>query len=70
MGNINPNLEIPELEESILQVISACRPVEKEFSAKDGSRFQLRILPYRTPEGKVEGALITLANISPRNRNS
>jgi hypothetical protein len=31
-----------------------------------GGRFQLRILPYRTTDNKIDGAVITLVDISPK----
>jgi len=64
--NINPSIEIEDFQPMVLKVISSSRPAEKEFTDAKGRRFQLRILPYRMSEGKIEGAVITLLNISPK----
>jgi two-component system CheB/CheR fusion protein len=64
--NINPSIEIPDLQQLVVQVMSTFRPTEKEISHHNGTRFQLRILPYRTTENKVDGAVITLIDIARR----
>src|SRR6266700_2693007 len=62
--NINPTMEVPEFQSLVLQVMSSSRPVEREFSDGQGGRYQLRIFPYRTPENKIDGAVITIVNIT------
>jgi two-component system, chemotaxis family, CheB/CheR fusion protein len=63
--NINPTVEIPNFQSLVLQVMSNFRPVEKEFNDAKTGRFQLRILPYRTAENKIDGAVITIIGLSP-----
>ena len=63
--NINPTVEIADFQQLVLQVISTLRPVEKEFADKKGARFQLRILPYRTAENKIDGVVVTLVDAVP-----
>jgi two-component system, chemotaxis family, CheB/CheR fusion protein len=64
--NINPTLEIPNFQAMVLQVMSNFRPVEKEITDSRLGRFQLRILPYRTVDNKIDGAVITIIGISPQ----
>jgi two-component system, chemotaxis family, CheB/CheR fusion protein len=64
--NINPNTEISDLQQMVVKVMSTFRPVEKEIVDQKGGRFQLRILPYRTTDNKIDGAVITLVDISPK----
>jgi two-component system CheB/CheR fusion protein len=64
--NINPTVEVADFQQLVLQVISTYRPAEKEFSDRNGKRFQLRILPYRASEGKIDGAVITLVDVTPK----
>ena len=64
--NINPSIEIEDFQPMVLKVISSSRPAEKEFTDAKGRRFQLRILPYRMSEGTIDGAVITLLDISPK----
>jgi len=35
-------------------------------SDRHGGLYQLRIFPYRTPENKIDCAVITIVNISPQ----
>jgi two-component system CheB/CheR fusion protein len=62
--NINPVVQIPNLQRLVLQVIGNAQIIEKEVATREGHTFQVRILPYRTAEGKHEGVVITLADFS------
>ncbi|HKW63747.1 MAG TPA: chemotaxis protein CheB [Candidatus Acidoferrum sp.] len=64
LSNINPTIEIPELQSLVLQVMSSLRPVDRQVSDRQGARYQLRILPYRTIENKIDGAIVTIIDIS------
>ena len=50
----------------VLQVIGNAQVIEKEITNGEGHTYQLRILPYRTAEGKHEGAVITLADFTKK----
>ena len=64
LANINPTIEIPELQSMVLQVMSTLRQVDRQIADHQGARYQLRILPYRTVENKIDGAIITIIDIS------
>jgi two-component system CheB/CheR fusion protein len=38
--------------------------VEKSISARDGRWFTVRIMPYRTLDDRIDGVVITFANIT------
>jgi two-component system CheB/CheR fusion protein len=61
--NINPLVQIPNLQQMVLQVIGNAQIVEKELAVREGHSVLVRILPYRTSEGKHEGVVITLVEI-------
>jgi len=65
LTNINPTIEIPDLQSLVLQVMSNLRPVDRQITDGAGTRYQLRILPYRTPENKIDGAIITIITFAP-----
>jgi len=67
--NINPSIEISDLQQMVLQVMSNFRPAEKEVQDRSGNHFQLRILPYRTTENKMDGAVITLVDFPRKASN-
>ena len=64
LTNINPTLEIRELQSAVLQVMSNLHQVDRVVTDQKGARYQLRILPYRTVENKIDGAIITIFDIS------
>jgi two-component system CheB/CheR fusion protein len=64
--NINPLIQIPNLHEMILKVIGNGQMIETEAVSRNDHRYLLRIHPYRTSEGKTDGAVITLVDLSPR----
>jgi two-component system, chemotaxis family, CheB/CheR fusion protein len=64
--NINPTIEIPDFQNLVLQVMSTFHTVEKEVADRQGVRYLLRILPYRTGEDRVDGAVITITTVSPK----
>jgi two-component system CheB/CheR fusion protein len=65
LSNINPIIEIADLQSLVLQVMSDFRTLEKELTDRMDIHYQLKILPYRTLENKIEGAVITIVDISP-----
>jgi two-component system, chemotaxis family, CheB/CheR fusion protein len=65
--NINPVIEIPDFQSMVLQVMATFRPVEKKITDKAGKSYLLRIFPYRTMENKIDGAVITIVELSAVN---
>lgn len=64
--NINPSIEIADFQQLVLQVISSLRPVEKEVNDRKNGSYHLRILPYRTAENKIDGVVVTLADVNSK----
>ena len=67
LANINPTIEIADLQAMVLRVVSEFRPMEKELTDRMGVHYQFKILPYRTMENKIDGAVITIVDIAPDN---
>jgi two-component system CheB/CheR fusion protein len=65
LSNISPAIEITDLHAMVLQVMSDLHTLEKELTDRAGVHYQLKILPYRTMENKIEGAVITIVDIAP-----
>ena len=53
------------LHESLQQVLSTGKPIEKEVRDRDGNCFFLRILSYRIREVPLNGVVLSLIDISP-----
>jgi two-component system, chemotaxis family, CheB/CheR fusion protein len=57
-------LEYDHLVDDIHQVLNTLISREVEVQAKDGAWYQIQILPYRTIDNVVDGAVITFVDIS------
>jgi two-component system CheB/CheR fusion protein len=56
------------LVQDIRTVLSTLAPIEAEVQIKSGAWYLMRIRPYRTIENVIEGAVITLVDISERKK--
>jgi two-component system CheB/CheR fusion protein len=65
LSNINPSIEISDLQSMVAQVVSDFRPLERELTDRMGVHYQFKILPYRTLENKIDGAVVTIVDIAP-----
>jgi two-component system CheB/CheR fusion protein len=57
--NINTQLDVGELQALIVEVMEKVTVVEREIVDRNGARYLMRILPYRTQENQIDGAVIT-----------
>ena len=55
--------QVPELPKLATQVMRRRQQIEKEIVQADGHNYSLRIRPYLTSNGEVEGVVIFLVNI-------
>jgi len=57
-------LRYPELADDAVEVLRKLVSVEKSIGARDGRWFTVRIMPYRTADDRIDGVVITFANIT------
>jgi two-component system CheB/CheR fusion protein len=57
-------LRYPELAGDAREVLRKLASVEKTISARAGRWFTVRIMPYRTLDDRIDGVVITFANIT------
>jgi two-component system CheB/CheR fusion protein len=62
--DITSRLHYPELEEDTAAAFKELRTVERHVTSADGRHFLARILPYRTAEDKIEGAILNFFDIT------
>ena len=55
-----------QLIEDIQLVLEKLRPIEKEVTKDDDQHYWMRILPYRTIEDRIEGAVVTFTDITEK----
>jgi PAS domain S-box-containing protein len=64
LGHIRMGVNLPDLDESISQVIRGLGDVWREVQAEDGRWYSVRILPFLTAEHKIDGVLIAFVDIN------
>jgi two-component system CheB/CheR fusion protein len=57
-------LHYPELADDAREVLRTLASAEKPIAARDGRWFTVRIMPYRTLDDRIDGVVITFANIT------
>src|SRR5579885_3489104 len=68
ISNINLNIDVPNLEQLISDVIETVTVKEQGIQGRDGRWYSMRIRPYRTVENEIKGAVIILVDITDRKR--
>ncbi|WP_317616814.1 PAS domain-containing protein [Nostoc sp. PA-18-2419] len=63
LSDIKHNLDIQNLEQEILEVISTLNLKAQEVQDQDGHWYDLRIRPYKTSDNKIDGAVVVLVDI-------
>jgi chemotaxis methyl-accepting protein methylase len=58
------DLNYPDLANDTRDVLRTLAPAEKPAAARDGRWFNVRIMPYRTLDDRIDGVVITFADIT------
>jgi hypothetical protein len=58
------DLRYPELADDAREVLRTLTPTEKPIATHDGRWFTVRIMPYRTLDSRIDGVVITFADIT------
>ncbi len=66
VGDIVSNLEYEDLQRDVKEVLDTLVFKEKEIRDKKGFWYLMRILPYRTIDNIIDGAVITFLDITER----
>jgi two-component system CheB/CheR fusion protein len=66
--HITHRLDYPRLEADAIEAFETLRPVEREVHGPDGTTYLVRVLPYRTRQDVIDGAVLTLVDISAARR--
>ncbi|MFW9260047.1 chemotaxis protein CheB [Nostoc sp. CALU 546] len=70
LSDIRANLDVPELETIILEVLDTLSIKELEVQTLGGHWYNLRIRPYRTTENKIDGVVLVLIDIDVLKRSA
>ncbi|MEG4864787.1 MULTISPECIES: chemotaxis protein CheB [unclassified Microcoleus] len=69
-SDIRSTLDVPDLEQMILEVIDTLQTQEREVKTLSGYWYNLRIRPYRTTENQIEGVVMVLIDIDALKRSA
>lgn len=64
LTHLSLNLEVPQLERWMLDVMRDVTMRSEQVLAHDGKAYKMRITPYRTLENKIDGVVVALLDIS------
>ncbi len=70
LSDITTNLNLPDLEALILEVLENLTVTELEVQTLTGSWYTLRIRPYRTIENRIDGVVLILIDIDTLKRST
>jgi two-component system, chemotaxis family, CheB/CheR fusion protein len=70
LSDIRPNLNIPDLDSLILEVLETLTLKELEVQTQTGYWYTLRIRPYRTIENRIDGVVLVLLDIDALKRST
>ena len=68
LGDIKPNIDLPELDRLISEVIDKAGIVERDVRGRDGRWYSLRMRPHASTGNKTGGVLIALLDIDAMKR--
>jgi len=68
IDNIRTNIDVPDLAGLIAEAVDAASVREREVQDRAGRWYSLRIRPYRTTDGKIEGAVVIFIDIDEAKR--
>jgi two-component system, chemotaxis family, CheB/CheR fusion protein len=69
IGNIKPNIDLPDLETLITEAVDTVSPIEREAKDRNGTPYLLRIRPYKNLENRIDGAVVTLFDLTMGRRH-
>ncbi|AFT90047.1 chemotaxis protein CheB [Paraburkholderia phenoliruptrix] len=61
-------LDYPELEDDLNSAFEHLRKTEREVRSHDGRWLLARVLPYRTDDDRIDGAILALVDITERRK--
>ncbi len=68
-GSIRHNLDMPDLDRLLVEVIETMSLREREVQDKDGRWYRLRARPYLTLDNKIDGVVLVLSDIDALKRS-
>jgi two-component system, chemotaxis family, CheB/CheR fusion protein len=64
LTHIHLKIDMPELERWMLDVMRDVKVFTEHVQGRDGTKYNLRIMPYRTLDNKIDGVVLALLDIT------
>ena len=64
LQHLTHRLDYPDMIDDLRAAFETLKKIEKEVRSKDGRTFLARVLPYRTDDDRIDGAVLALIDIS------
>jgi PAS domain S-box-containing protein len=68
LADLSAKIDAPQLDAWIAQAIGGAQPADFEARDRDGAWRRLQIRPYRTHDGRIDGALVSMIDIDALKR--
>src|SRR5579871_313681 len=68
IGNIRPNIDVPDLARLVTEVVDTMGIREREVQDLEGRWYSMRVRPYRTLDNKIDGAVMIFIDIDEAKR--
>lgn len=69
LSDIKPNIDIPELERQVADVIDNIKPTQLEVADTKGHWYSVRMHPYKTMDSRIEGAVLAFIDVDRLKRS-
>jgi PAS domain S-box-containing protein len=67
--DLSLNVDLPQLPALVRQVMDTLQTTEQEIQNVKGTWYSLQVRPYKTPQHRIEGAVITMVDIDQLKRD-
>ena len=64
LAELTMRLPYPELAHDVQQTLRTLTPSERQLQGSDGRWISVRVLPYRTLDNRIDGAVLTFVDIT------
>jgi two-component system CheB/CheR fusion protein len=64
IDHLGSRVEYPDLSEDVRKVLTKLGTIERDVSSKDGRSYIARVLPYRSVDNFIAGAVITFVDVT------
>lgn len=64
LSELTMQLPYPELAHDVLETLRSLTPCERQLQGSDGRWISVRVMPYRTLDNRIDGAVLTFVDIT------